>query len=116
MKANDLFIHPVTNKKCAVTRYYGENAWYYRELYTEPEIRAMTAASQITIIAPDEGQYVKLNLDAIRKSPWNYTQKFLDFIEGAKDQVFAVDDIIVNKVYLKDVPYTFWIGHIIFVQ
>ena len=116
MKANDLFIHPVTNRKCVVTRYYGEKAWYYRELYAEPEIRATTAASQIKIVASDEGQYVKLNFDAIKNSPWNYTEKFLHFIEKAKEQVFEVDDIIAETVYLKDIPYTFWIGYVTFIS
>lgn len=113
MKQNDLFIHPDKQVECMVTRYYSNNAWYYKETNSDVEIRTTLSADTMEILGSKTETKVKIDVDKMITSQWNFSDIFLAFLEKSRDKIFYVDYIKAEIVHLKDIPYTFWIDYII---
>ena len=120
MKKGDVFLHPVTKEKCEVTRFYGNKSWYYKVFDTNKEVRAVIAADQIIPCSKEIeealinykpipiGTKVKLKVDEILNSHFNYTEIFKKFLEDNRDTIFTVKEVSPHIVSLEDTNYTFW--------
>lgn len=132
MKKGDIFLHPVTKKKCEVTRFYNNKSWYYKVFGTNKEIRAIITADQIIPYSSREsflnflkttgdieealanykpipiGAKVKLKVDKILNSRFNYTEIFKKFLEDNRNTIFTVKDTSPHIVSLEETNYTFW--------
>ena len=132
MKKGDVFLHPVTKEKCEVTRFYGNKSWYYKVFDTNKEVRAVITADQIITYSSREsflnflkttgeieealinykpipiGTKVKLKVDEILNSHFNYTEIFKKFLEDNRDTIFTVKEVSPHIVSLEETNYTFW--------
>ena len=120
MKKGDVFLHPVTKEKCEVTRFYGNKSWYYKVFDTNKEVRAVITADQIIPCSKEIeealmnykpisiGTKVKLKVDEILKSRFNYTEIFKKFLEDNRDTIFTVKEVSPHIVSLEETNYTFW--------
>lgn len=132
MKKGDVFLHPVTKEKCEVTRFYGNKSWYYKVFDTNKEVRAVITADQIITYSSREsflnflkttgeieealinykpipiGAKVKLKVDEILNSRFNYTEIFKKFLEDNRDTIFTVKEVSPHIVSLEETNYTFW--------
>ena len=120
MKKGDVFLHPVTKEKCEVTRFYGNKSWYYKVCDTNKEIRAVITADQIIPCSKEIeealinykpipiGTKVKLKVDEILNSRFNYTEIFKKFLEDNRDTIFTVKEVSPHIVSLEETNYTFW--------
>lgn len=120
MKKGDVFLHPVTKEKCEVTRFYGNKSWYYKVFDTNKEVRAVITADQIIPCSKEIeetlinykpipiGTKVKLKVDEILNSRFNYTEIFKKFLEDNRDTIFTVKEVSPHIVSLEETNYTFW--------
>lgn len=120
MKKGDVFLHPVTKEKCEVTRFYGNKSWYYKVFNTNKEVRAVITADQIIPCSKEIeealinykpipiGTKVKLKVDEILNSRFNYTEIFKKFLEDNRDTIFTVKEVSPHIVSLEETNYTFW--------
>ena len=120
MKKGDVFLHPVTKEKCEVTRFYGNKSWYYKVFDTNKEVRAVITADQIIPCSKEIeealinykpipiGTKVKLKVDEILNSRFNYTEIFKKFLEDNRDTIFTVKEVSPHIVSLEETDYTFW--------
>lgn len=120
MKKGDVFLHPVTKEKCEVTRFYGNKSWYYKVFDTNKEVRAVITADQIIPCSKEieealmnyrpipVGTKVKLKVDEILNSRFNYTEIFKKFLEDNRDTIFTVKEVSPHIVSLEETNYTFW--------
>lgn len=120
MKKGDVFLHPMTKEKCEVTRFYGNKSWYYKVFDTNKEVRAVITADQIIPCSKEIeealinykpipiGTKVKLKVDEILNSRFNYTEIFKKFLEDNRDTIFTVKEVSPHIVSLEETNYTFW--------
>ena len=140
MKKGDIFVNPRTGKKCQVTRFYGNKSWYYKEINSNKEVRSTIEASKVNIETgshsvleffetaasleeaienyqpiPD-GTKVKINIQELKKSKLNRTERFENFIADNKDMIFTVKSTTPHIVSLEETDFTFWEHHLTIVD